>query len=127
MGRPLDRVLMVSQSIVNSPCSQLCGNVQVQRLMGAIGTDSELSDEEWAVLAAIGNVADTHPDAIAARLHLAMALADAPLQVMMMRMRRMRRRKGHDEENVSGSRGITDWGEDPILVTWRSYPSLPVT
>jgi hypothetical protein len=40
----------MSRSIKGSPGSQLVVNGQVQRLMGAIGTDSKLSEEEWAVL-----------------------------------------------------------------------------
>ena len=50
----------------------------VQRLINSVGTDTELTDEEEAVLKEISSVRDDHPDAHAARLHLTLSLIDAP-------------------------------------------------
>jgi len=55
--------------------------VDVQRLCSSAGTDSELTDEETAVMKSISNIHDGHPDAHAARLHLTLALLDAPWEV----------------------------------------------
>ena len=53
----------------------------VQRLVNSVGTDTELTDEEAAVLKEISSVRDDHPDAHAARLHLTLSLTDAPQSV----------------------------------------------
>ena len=55
--------------------------MDVQRLVSSVGTDSELTDEEEAIMMSISSVRDGHPDAHAARLHLSMALLDAPWEV----------------------------------------------
>jgi hypothetical protein len=53
----------------------------LQRLVISVSTDTELQDEEAAILREISSVRDDHPDAHAARLHLSLSLADAPLAV----------------------------------------------
>ena len=50
----------------------------VQRLINSVGTDTELTEEEGAVLQEISSVRDDHPNAHAARLHLTLSLVDAP-------------------------------------------------
>lgn len=53
----------------------------LQRLVISVSTDTDLQDEEEAILKEISSVRDDHPDAHAARLHLSLSLADAPLGV----------------------------------------------
>ena len=53
----------------------------VLRLVISVGTDTELSVEESAVLKEIAELADQHPNAHAARAHLSLALVDAPPSV----------------------------------------------
>jgi len=56
----------------------------VLRLVPSVGSDSELTGEESAVLREIAAVKDAHPDAHATRMHLTMALIDAPQGVKGM-------------------------------------------
>jgi hypothetical protein len=58
--------------------------VDTQRLVGAVGTDAELSAEERAIVRAISDVDDQCPDAVALDVHLATALSDAPLHVQAL-------------------------------------------
>mmetsp|Transcript_7246 Transcript_7246/g.21392 ORF Transcript_7246/g.21392 Transcript_7246/m.21392 type:complete len:5155 (-) Transcript_7246:1654-17118(-) len=53
----------------------------LQRLVISVSTDTELQAEEAAILTEISSVRDDHPNAHAARLHLSLSLADAPLSV----------------------------------------------
>lgn len=53
----------------------------LQRLVISVSTDTELQDEEEAILREISAVRDDHPNAHAARLHLSLSLADAPAVV----------------------------------------------
>lgn len=52
--------------------------IDVIRLVISVGTDTELGEEESAVLREISSIVDDHPDAHAARIHLSLALMDAP-------------------------------------------------
>jgi hypothetical protein len=54
---------------------------EVMRLVNSVGTDTELTLEEGLVLDEISAVGDAHPDAHAARIHLSLALSDAPSSV----------------------------------------------
>jgi thiol-disulfide isomerase/thioredoxin len=51
------------------------------RLVSSVGTDTVLSAEETAVTRSISSVIDSHPNAHSLRLHLSLALMDAPEQV----------------------------------------------
>lgn len=50
----------------------------VQRLVSSVSTDTELTIEEECIFSAISQVRDGHPNAHAARLHVSLALIDAP-------------------------------------------------
>ena len=54
----------------------------VQRLVSSVSTDTELTSEEAAVMKEISGLRDGHPNAHAARLHLTLALIDAPQEVV---------------------------------------------
>jgi hypothetical protein len=59
-------------------------HVDVQRLVSSVSTDTELTLEEGAVMKEISSIKDGHPDAHAARLHLTLALIDAPQEALIL-------------------------------------------
>jgi len=54
------------------------------RLVSSVGTDTVLTKEEEQVVRSISAVRDEHPDAHSLRLHLTLALMDAPEEVKSM-------------------------------------------
>jgi hypothetical protein len=55
--------------------------VAAQRLIPAIATDAVFSTEEQVIMGQLAVLRDFHPDAHATRMHITLALVDAPLEV----------------------------------------------